>query len=175
MRLYKMDSKKITKIALVLAIALIVSLVENILPPLVPVLPFAKLGLTNVVLLFAILIIGVPEGFLILILKCLFMAIFSANFSALIWSFPAGIVAYIVMTLMKYSKIFSITGISAAGGIIHNVMQILIAIAILGNSVVFYLPYMILAGGVAGLVTGIICQLLYISIEKYQKIRKKTT
>lgn len=161
-----MKTSKIAKLGLFLAIALILSLVENLLPPLLPILPYAKIGLSNVVLLAILLILGIPEGYLVLVLKCLLMAVFSGNFSVLLWSLPAGLVAFSTMAILRQLKIFSTTGMSAAGGIVHNVVQIVVASILIGKSVYVYLPYMMLAGGLAGLFTGICCHFLVKTLRR---------
>lgn len=140
-----------------LALALILSIVESYIPPIVPMLPYAKIGLTNVVLLACFLLVGVFEGYAVLLLKCLLAAVFAGNFSMLIWSVPSSLVAYTVMVLLFKTKIFSTVGLSVAGGMLHNFTQILVATIVVGTSVFFYLPYMLLAGGIAGFATGIIC------------------
>lgn len=150
-------SRKIALSGLFLALALIVSLVENLIPPVVPALPYAKLGLGNVVLLACFLLVGVGEGCVVLVLKCVFAALFAGNISMLIWSLPSACAAYAVMVLLSRTRAFSVTGLSVAGGMIHNAMQIAVAVGVVGASVAAYLPYMVLAGGIAGLVTGLIC------------------
>ena len=150
-------AKRVALSGVMLALALIVSLIENMIPPIVPMLPYAKLGLTNVVLLACFLLVGVWEGYVVLLLKCLLSAVYAGNMSMLIWSLPSALVAYTIMVLLSKTKIFSITGLSVVGGMLHNFTQIVVATLILGTSVFFYLPYMLLAGGVAGLVTGVIC------------------
>lgn len=159
-RMTRMTSKKLTLSGLFLALALIVSLLENMLPPVIPVLPYAKIGLGNVILLMCFLLIGVWEGYVVLLLKCVLAAVFAGNMAALIWSLPSALAAYTVMVLLNRTRIFSVTGLSMAGGMIHNVVQILVATLVVGQSVFAYLPYMLLAGGLAGMVTGIICQLI---------------
>ncbi len=149
--------KKVALSGIMLALALIVSLVESMIPPIVPMLPYAKLGLTNVVLLACFLLVGVWEGYIVLVIKCVLSAVYAGNVSMLLWSLPSALVAYTVMVLLSKTKIFSITGLSVAGGMLHNFTQIVVATAVVGKSVFFYLPYMLLAGGVAGLLTGIIC------------------
>ena len=150
-------TKRIALTGLFLALALIVSLLENLIPPVIPALPYAKLGLGNVVLLACFLLVGVGEGCVVLVLKCFFAALFSGNLSMLIWSLPSAAVAYAVMVLLSRTRIFSVTGLSVAGGMLHNVTQILVSMAVVGKAVVAYMPYMVLAGGIAGLVTGVIC------------------
>jgi len=165
-----LKTAKLTKLGLLTAIALILSLVENMLPPLVPFLPYAKLGLSNVVLLFALIALGVGEGYIILLIKCLFFSVFSANFSILLWSLPASFIAYSVMVALKYLNAFSTSGISAAGAMTHNAVQIIVAAIIIGNTVFVYLPYMLLAGGLAGLFTGLCCHFLAVALIKKPKI-----
>ena len=159
-----LTAKKIANVGLLLAVALIVSLVENMLPPLVPVMPYAKLGLGNVVLLFCFLLVGWREGGLILILRCVLMAVFSGNYVALLWSLPSGIVAYCIMIFMIKSKLFSVPATSAMGAMAHNFTQIIIASVIIGNSVFGYLPYMLLLGGLCGLFTGLACHYLSLAL-----------
>lgn len=146
--------RKIALSGLMLALALIVSLLEGMLPPVVPALPYAKLGLGNVVLLACFVLVGVREGYVVLVLKCLLAAVFQGNVSALVWSLPSAFVAYTAMVLLHRTRLFSVTGLSMAGGMLHNATQIAVAVAVVGKSVVAYLPYMLLAGGIAGFVTG---------------------
>ena len=103
------------------------------------------------------LLVGAGEGFVVLLLKCLLAAVFSGNFAALAWSVPASLAAYAVMIAMCKARIFSITAVSAAGGMVHNAVQIAVGVAAAGAAVAVYLPYMLLAGAVAGVVTGVLC------------------
>lgn len=162
----RINTSKIAKLGLLLAITLILALVENMLPPVLPILPYAKIGFSNFAILAVLLLFGIPEGYLILLLKCLFSAVFSGNFAALLWSLPAGIISFSVMVLLRFPKLFSTTGLSAAGGMAHNTVQILVAAIIIGDTVFVYLPYMILAGGAAGVFTGLCCHFLVASFNK---------
>ncbi len=148
-----------------LAFALILSIVKSLLPPIIPALPYAKIGLTNIVLLACFLLVGVWEGYVVLILKCLLAAVYAGNMAMLIWSLPSAFVAYTVMVLLAKTKIFSTTGLSIAGGMLHNFTQILVATIVVGTSVFFYLPYMLLAGGLAGLATGIVCHFAVVAVK----------
>ena len=157
MRLTSFTAKRIALSGLFLALSLIVGLLENMLPPIVPALPYAKLGLGNVVLLACFLLVGVWQGYVILILRCFLTAVFAGNFASMIWSVPSAFVAYTAMVLLAHSGFFSTTGVSVAGAMLHNAVQILVATLVIGESVLVYLPYMLVAGAIAGLVTGIIC------------------
>ena|GEM_PF-270875 len=170
MRLSKLTAKKVALLGLFLALALIVGLLENLLPPIVPALPYAKLGLGNVVLLACFLLVGVWQGYVILVLRCLLMAVFSGNFASLIWSVPAALVAYTAMVFLAKPGFFSTTGVSVAGAMLHNAMQILVAAFVVGASVVVYLPYMLVAGFVAGFVTGIVCHFVVEGLKNKTKL-----
>ena len=104
-------SRRIALSGLFLALALIVSLVESLIPPVVPALPYAKLGLGNVVLLACFLLVGAGEGCVVLVLKCLFAALYSGNISMLVWSLPAAAGAYAAMAGLWRTRLFSVTGL----------------------------------------------------------------
>ena len=108
----KIAIRKITFSALFLALALIVSVLENMIPPLIPMLPYAKIGLCNIVLLMCFLLVGVWEGYIVLVIKCVLAAVFAGNMGMLIWSLPAALISYTVMVALYYAKIFSTTGFS---------------------------------------------------------------
>lgn len=159
-------SRKTALSGLFLALALIVSLLENLLPPIVPALPYAKLGLGNVILLMCFLLVGVGEGYCVLLLKCLLAAVFAGNFSSMLWSVPAALAAYTVMIVMHRTRLFSVAALSVTGGMVHNAVQIAVGAGVVGGAVVAYLPYMLVAGGVAGLATGIACHFVIAVAER---------
>lgn len=165
MRLTSFTAKRIALSGLFLALALIVGLLENMLPPIVPALPYAKLGLGNIVLLACFLLVGVWQGYVILVLRCFLTAVFAGNFASMIWSVPSALVAYTAMVLLVHSRFFSITGVSVAGAMLHNAMQILVATLVIGESVLVYLPYMLVAGAIAGFVTGLICHFVVTALK----------
>lgn len=157
-------AKRVAVDATFLALALIVSLIESMIPPIVPALPYAKIGIGNVVLLACFLLVGTLDGYVVLVLRCLLTAVFSANMASLAWSLPSALAAYLVMTLLYKTKLFSVCGVSVVGGIVHNLMQICVASLIVGKSVFVYLPYMMLAGAIAGIVTGLVCYFIVKSL-----------
>ncbi len=161
----KFAARRVALCGLFLALALIVSLIESYIPPIIPALPYAKIGLGNVVLLACFLLLGVGEGYAVLVLRCLLNAVFSANMASLIWSFPSALVAYTIMVLLAKTKFFSICGLSVVGGIVHNTIQICVASAVVARGVFVYLPYMMLAGAIAGFVTGILCHFIVVSLK----------
>lgn len=159
-------TKKIALSGLFLALALIVSLLESLLPPIVPALPYAKLGLGNVVLLMCFVLVGVREGYCVLLLRCLLAAVFAGNFSSLMWSVPAALAAYTAMYLLYKTRLFSTVALSAVGGMVHNAVQMAVGVGVAGSAVAVYLPYMLVAGGVAGVATGIVCHFVLAVAER---------
>lgn len=159
-------TKKIALSGLFLALALIVSLLESLLPPIVPTLPYAKLGLGNVVLLMCFVLVGVREGYCVLLLRCLLAAVFAGNFSSLMWSVPAALAAYTAMYLLYKTRFFSTVALSAVGGMVHNAVQMAVGVGVVGSAVAAYLPYMLVAGGVAGVATGIVCHFVLAVAER---------
>lgn len=162
---FKPSTKRVALCGLFLALALIVSLVESFIPPIIPALPYAKIGLGNVVLLACFLLLGVWEGYIVLVLRCLLNAVFAANMASLIWSLPSALVAYTIMVILYKTRIFSICGLSVAGGITHNLVQICVASAVVSSGVFAYLPYMMLAGALAGFVTGVLCHFVVTALK----------
>lgn len=150
----KINLREIARLAVFLAFALILSLLENMLPPIVPVLPYAKIGLSNIVVFGVFIIADVKQGLVVLVLKCVLAALFSGNIGMLMYSLPAAAVSYTAIILLYKTKFFGIPALSAAGGILHNLTQLAVAAAIIGPGVFIYFPYLLLAGAAAGLATG---------------------
>lgn len=146
---------ELARLGVLLAFALIISIIESYIPPVVPVLPYAKLGLANVVVFATFIICGVWQGYAVLLLKCLLGAVFAGNLSMVIYSIPAGVLSYTLIILLFQTRFFGVTMLSVLSAIVHNLVQLAVATAVVGKSVWIYLPYLALAGAVAGLVTGV--------------------
>lgn len=156
-----MSAKKITTLSLLTAIALIIFVVEAQLPPIVPI-PGVKLGLANIVSLFALFWLGKKEAFIILILRIFLGTIFTGQGLSLIYSLSGGLFALGIV--LVFYKTFSIKALyipSIIGGIAHNIAQLSSAILITSSlALLAYLPILIIAGTVTGLFTGLAAQYL---------------
>lgn len=153
--------KKSAYIGLMLAVALITSVIEGFIPPLIPLLPMIKFGLSNVVILFTYIVFGGVPSYIVLLLRCFFVAVFSGNFFMLAYSIPAGVISLSIGIIMLKSRRNSVIMVSATEAVIHNIVQVFIATLVMNTSAVFiYLPYLILLGGLSGMVTGFIAELL---------------
>ena len=133
-----MQTKKITLSAVLTALALVLGLLERYIP--LPI-PGMKLGLANIVTLFALYTLGLPYAAGILFLRCILGSIYSGSITALLYSVSGGILSLAVMALARKSSRLSIYGVSALGSAAHSIGQILAAAAVLSSSLIFsYLP-----------------------------------
>lgn len=150
-----MDAKKPARLALLLALALGLSYVERFIPlELVIPLPGVKLGLANVVTLFALYALDAPSAALILLPRCL-MGSFFGGVSSLLFSLLGGALALLAMILAKKSRFLSVFGVSILGAAAHNVGQVAAAAALLGSwYIVGYLPFLLVLAVPCGLLTG---------------------
>lgn len=151
------SAKRITRVALFTAIALILNLVESTLPPLLPFAPGAKMGLSNLVTLVALMILGYGDAYLILALKCLLGSVFGGNITALIYSVPAGFASLTVQVLAYHFlyKRLSIMSVSFIGAFVFNAVQVGVASLVTGANLAAILPFMLIASLIAGLAVGI--------------------
>lgn len=156
-----MSASRIAKDALLTAIALIAFMIENLFPPLLAFAPGVKIGISNAVTLIALVLIGAPDAFVILLLRCLLGALASGNLFSLAYSLPAGVLSLAVQTAL-YSTLapkLSLTGISLFGATVHNLTQLAVASAVVGANLLGLLPLMLAASAVAGAAVGIIAYL----------------
>lgn len=149
-------TKRLTMGAILTALALALSYMERFFPLqlLVP-LPGVKLGLANLVTVFALYFLTVREAGMILILRCALGSLFSTGVTAFLFSIGGGILALLVMAALKRCKGLSLYGISMAGAAAHNIGQLAVAALVLGSSYVWaYLPFLLLISLATGAITG---------------------
>ena len=158
-----MKTKNIALGAVLTALALGLSVMENLFPVTAAIpLPGVKLGLANIVTLFALYELGAVPALCILIARCLLGSLFAGNFSALLFSLMGGIAAMLVMIALKSFRRLSIFGVSIGGAAAHNIGQIGAAIITLGDTAVLgYLPMLLGVSLVTGTITGLVAALLF--------------
>jgi len=148
-----MKSSKITYIALFSALSIIFGYIESLFP--LPIaIPGIKLGLSNIVILFALIKLGKANAFLIMLIKVTVCSLLFSGFNSFIYSLSGGILSVLAMIiLIKFN--FNIITASIAGGIFHNVGQIISsAIVLQSTSALYYLPILLFSGIIVGFVTG---------------------
>lgn len=156
-----MRTKKLTAMALLSAVALILFTVEAQIPAFVPVAG-VKIGLSNIVTVFAVFALGAREGAAVLAVRIFLGAIFSGNFSTIFYSAAGGALAILVtIALRRIVTEKQIWVAGCLGAIAHSVGQMAMAIVISGTpGLVIYLPVMILCSIVTGFFTGLCAQFL---------------
>lgn len=163
-------TEKTALCGMLIAVAMVFSYVESLLPPIVAI-PGIKLGLSNIISLVALYLISCPTAITINIIRILLSAILFGSGVSLAYSLAGGILSLIIMIVLYKANHFSIIAVSIAGGVFHNIGQLLMAVIILGtSSIMYYLVVLwftgILTGALIGLAGGLICRLLPADIKR---------
>ena len=137
------------------ALALIFSYVESLIPFQIGI-PGVKLGLANLIIVIALYKMSLREAYLLSVTRVVLAGlIFGSRFSIL-YSLAGALLSLTVMAFLKKSGGFSILGVSIAGGVMHNVGQLIVAMFVVQTfSVSYYIPVLLIAGLITGLVIGI--------------------
>ena len=152
-------TQKITRCALLAALALALSLLERLFP--LPMLPGAKLGLANLVTLFALARLTPGDAAAILLTRCLLGALFAPSPVSLAYSLVGGAAALAVMIPLRRARRLSIYGVSVCGAAAHNVGQIVTAMLLLRTAAVLaYLPVLLLFSLLTGALNAFLAALL---------------
>ena len=163
-----MKTKKVAMLGLTVALAMIMSYIEALVP-LSFAVPGIKMGLANIVIIFVLYKIGTKEAILVSLIRVILVSLLFSNVMAMAYSIAGAVLSLSVMWLLKKTDRFSFVGVSIAGGIMHNVGQIIMAVILLGTEqIALYLPVLIITGTVTGVVIGIVSGLV---INRFKKIR----
>lgn len=157
---------KIAACGIFSALALIAFVIESLFPPLF--IPSARMGISNIFVLLAAIALGVPYGAAVLIIKCVLGSVFSGNISAMIYSLPAGIIAFAAEVLaIRFLKKTSVTAASALGAVINSVCQNAVFCIVTNDFGFFvYLPYLSAIGAASGILVGLATVLILRIIPK---------
>lgn len=162
----RQKTQRVALMGLMLSLMLILGFVESRLP--VPGLPGVKLGLSNGVLLFALYLLDVPSALLLMVLKILLSGFLFGNPSSMMYAAAGGVVSLTGMILLSRTRQFSPVVVSMAGGLLHNVGQVGLAMIILQTpGLLAYMAILMLIGMVTGLATGVAAKAV---IEHFPKI-----
>jgi len=160
---------KIAFFGMMVALAFTFSYLESLIPFNFGI-PGVKLGLANLVVVVALYTMKPGEAFFIAIARILLAGLTFGNAYSLAYSLCGGILSFAVMLLFKRTKL-SVIGVSILGGICHNIGQIIVAAIVMDTiRIAYYLPVLLIAGLVTGLLLGIVSKMI---IERYQKIKSR--
>lgn len=152
-------TKRIILLALFVAIAAVLHVIESRLPLPVPV-PGVKLGLANIVSLFTIIMFGWREAVYVAVARVFVGSLFGGSLfgPAFVMSMGGALASIFIMVFVynNYSKVFSLVGVSIFGAAIHNIAQVVLAAALVNSlGLLWYLPYLLFFAIPTGLCTGL--------------------
>lgn len=151
----KTETKKIAMMGLFTALAMIFGYVEAILPISIGI-PGIKLGVANLVTVVALYRFKPSEAFWIQFVRIVLISFLFGNLSMMIYSLAGGICSFAVMVVLKKTGKFSIYGVSAAGGVFHNIGQLVTAVLALETvSLLYYGPVLLISGLITGILIGV--------------------
>ena len=153
-------TSKLTIAALMAALALIFSYIEVLIPFNFGI-PGIKLGIANLVIIVALYYLGTRYALLINVIRILIGGLLFSGVFGMLYSMAGALLSMLVMVLVKKCGLFSVTGVSMAGGVAHNLGQLLVAAFLVSNLKIFvYFPVIVISGVVSGAVIGILAYLV---------------
>ena len=165
-------TKYLALTALLLTAAVILSIVEGMLPSLSVVAPGVRLGLSNIPVMYALFFLEKKQAFTVAVLKSGFVFL-TRGATAGILSFCGGMLSIAVMiVLMRFNKKASYTAISISGAVAHNMGQLAVSsIIYIGFNMIFYLPPLAAAGVAAGALTATVLRCAMPALERMNKLK----
>lgn len=153
-------TKKTALLGLFTALALILSFLEALLPPLFTYAPGIKMGLPNIIIIFLLYRFDFKSAATVSFIRIFITALLFGSAISFIYSVAGATLSILVMYLLKHTDIFSMPVISIVGALCHNIAQILVASIILGTGFVYYLPVLSISALISGLIIGILATIL---------------
>ena len=148
-----MHGRKVAIFGVFTALALIFSYVELLIPINFGI-PGAKLGLANLMTVLVLYKMGIKEALALSVTRIILSGLFG-----ILYSLSGGLLSFLVMVLLKKSDRFSVAGVSIGGGTAHNIGQLLVAMVVVQTyQVGYYLPVLLVAGEVTGLLIGLVAK-----------------
>ena len=149
-------TRKLAYTSVTIALALVLSYVETLIPGLVAV-PGVKVGLANIAVVFALYRIGFKEAVVISLMRVVLSSLLFGSAVSLAYSFAGATVSLALMAVLKKTNIFGVTGVSTAGAVSHNLAQVLVAILLLETTALaWWIPVLLVSGTLAGVVIGLV-------------------
>ena len=161
-------TRKTAVLGLLAACAIVLSYVEMLLPPIWAAVPGIKMGLTNIVILFVLYKFSLKYAAAISLTRLLVVLLLFGNFMTFAYGLAGAVLSLVIMAILKKTGWFSMIAVSIAGGISHNLGQVLVAMAVLQTKEIgYYMIALSISGIVAGTAVGIASALLIKYIDKF--------
>lgn len=159
-------TKRVAFLGIMTSVALVLSYLEAMLPPLYAAVPGIKAGLPNIVIILVLYKFGLKEATAISLLRVFIVALLFGNAMTLAYSLAGAVLSLAVMALFKRFNLFSPVGVSILGGVAHNSGQILVAIVLLNSTLIgYYMIILTVTGTLAGVFVGLVGSLLIKRLE----------
>ena len=156
----KSNTKKLTALALTISFAIVLSYIESRIPAFFAI-PGIKAGLANIAVIFCLYKIGIKEAIVVSLIRVFIVSLLFGSPISMIYSIAGAVLSLASMILLKKLTRLTEVSVSVCGGVMHNVGQIATASFMLStNVVIYYLPFLILSGTLAGIVVGLVSALL---------------
>lgn len=161
------ETRRIALLGVLTSVALVLSYLEVMLPPISTAVPGIKMGLPNIIIIFLLYKFGLKEAVTVSLIRVFIVALLFGNVMTLAYSVAGAVLSLGLMTLFKKFDFFSQVGVSIIGGISHNLGQILVAIFLFDTiQIGYYMIILSITGTIAGVVIGIISSILVKKLEK---------
>ena len=148
--------RQVAFLGLCSSVALVLAYVEILLPPLFVAVPGIKLGLPNIVIIFILYHLGIRRAAAVSFVRIAVVTLLFGNPMTLAYSIAGALLSLGVMFLLKKLNFLSIIGVSVAGGVFHNIGQILMAMLLLGTAELgYYLIVLTVTGTISGILIGL--------------------
>ena len=156
MRNNREQIKKLSLLSLLTAAAMILSYVEAVLPPVFASVPGIKMGLPNIIVIFILYRMGAVSAIAVSFVRIFLTALLFGNPMSLIYSLAGAVFSLAVMMILKKADFLSAIGVSVAGGVFHNLGQILMAMLLLETAAIgYYMIVLAVTGTIAGIFVGL--------------------
>ena len=160
-------TKAVASLGVFTALALLLSYVEFLLPPLFVAVPGIKIGLPNVIIILALYMVGLRSAITISLLRVILSSILFGNAMVFAYSIAGAILSITVMAILKKTDILSPVGVSVAGGVAHNMGQTIVAVILLDTpQIAYYMIVLTLTGIASGAFVGLLGGFLMKRIPK---------
>ena len=154
MKKQKISAKTVALLAMMIALALVFSYVETLIP-------------INFGIPAALYLIGGKEAFLVSVVRIFLSGFMFGNLASIMYSLAGGLLSLAVMLILKKTDKLSILAVSVLGGICHNIGQLIVAILVVENlKLIFYVPVLLISGFVTGLLIGIVSRVILPAVRR---------
>ena len=149
-------TKRITFLGLCASVAMILSYIEFLLPPLFSSVPGIKMGLANIIIIFILYRFGVASAFAVSGVRLVLVTLLFGNVMTLLYSAVGALLSLVLMSVAKRINFFSQVGVSILGGVAHNAGQILVAMVVMETvEIGYYMIVLTVSGTIAGILIGL--------------------